>query len=83
MAEKRRIVTGEREQQEVSYENRLRPQTLDEYIGQEKAKEKLIVTIEAEKKRGEALDKEEIVVMVRDYTAGVIPDYQKTVMIGE
>ena len=56
MAEKRRIVTGEREQQEVSYENRLRPQTLDEYIGQEKAKEKLIVTIEAAKKRGEALD---------------------------
>ena len=56
MAEKRRIVTGEREQQEVSYENKLRPQTLDEYNGQEKAKEKLIVTIEAAKKRGEALD---------------------------
>lgn len=56
MPEKRRIVTGEREQQEVSYENKLRPQTLDEYIGQEKAKEKLIVTIEAAKKRGEALD---------------------------
>ncbi len=56
MAEKRRIVTGEREPQEVSSENRLRPETLDEYIGQAKAKEKLIVTIEAAKKRGEALD---------------------------
>ncbi len=56
MADKRRIVTGEREQQEVTYENKLRPRTLDDYIGQEKAKEKLKVTIEAAKKRGEALD---------------------------
>ena len=56
MAEKRRIVTGEREGQEVSYENQLRPQSLDEYIGQEKAKEKLKVTIAAAKQRGDALD---------------------------
>ena len=33
------------------------------------------------KKRGEALDKEEIDVMVRDYTAGVIPDYQMSAML--
>ena len=34
----------------------LRPKTLDEYIGQEKAKENLKVYIEAAKKRGEVLD---------------------------
>ena len=56
MAEKRRIVTGDRQVQESSYENQLRPQTLNEYIGQEKAKEKLQVTIAAAKQRGEALD---------------------------
>ena len=56
MAEKRRIVTGDRQVQETSYESQLRPQTLKEYIGQEKAKEKLQVTIEAAKQRNEALD---------------------------
>ncbi|MBO4429272.1 MAG: Holliday junction branch migration DNA helicase RuvB [Clostridia bacterium] len=34
----------------------LRPQTLDEYIGQEKAKENLKIYIEAAKLRGESLD---------------------------
>jgi Holliday junction DNA helicase RuvB len=34
----------------------LRPKTLDEYIGQEKIKENLIIFIEATKKRREALD---------------------------
>ncbi len=56
MPEKRRIVTGEKEMREVSYESQLRPQTLDDYIGQEKAKEKLKVTIAAAKQREEALD---------------------------
>ena len=37
-------------------DNPLRPRTLDEYIGQEKAKENLKVFIEAAKKRGESLD---------------------------
>ena len=37
-------------------ENRLRPQTLNEYIGQEKAKFNLKVYIESAKLRGEALD---------------------------
>ena len=35
---------------------RIRPENLDEYVGQEKAKENLRVYIEAAKKRGEALD---------------------------
>ena len=33
-----------------------RPRTLDEYVGQEKAKENLKIYIEAAKQRGEALD---------------------------
>ena len=37
-------------------ENVLRPQTLEEYIGQEKAKENLKIYIEAAKLRGDALD---------------------------
>ena len=37
-------------------ENSLRPQTLSEYIGQTKVKEKMKIYIEAAKKRGEPLD---------------------------
>ena len=37
-------------------DNPLRPRTLDEYIGQDKAKENLKIFIEAAKKRGESLD---------------------------
>ena len=35
---------------------RLRPKTLDDYIGQQKAKENLKIYIEAAKARGESLD---------------------------
>ena len=42
--------------QEERLENSLRPQTLDEYIGQTKVKENMKIYIEAAKKRGEALD---------------------------
>ncbi len=41
---------------EENQENDLRPQTLSEYIGQEKVKYNMKVFIEAAKKRGEALD---------------------------
>jgi Holliday junction DNA helicase RuvB len=44
------------EPEEVELENNLRPKSLEEYIGQEKVKEKLKIFIEAAKKRGEALD---------------------------
>ena len=37
-------------------ENTLRPQTLDEYIGQDKVKENMKIYIESAKKRNEALD---------------------------
>ena len=41
---------------ETELENSLRPKTLDDYIGQEKAKKTLGIYIEAAKARGEALD---------------------------
>lgn len=41
---------------EEKQENILRPQTLNEYIGQTKVKENMKVYIEAAKKRHEALD---------------------------
>ena len=41
---------------EENQENDVRPQTLSEYIGQEKVKDNMKVFIEAAKKRGEALD---------------------------
>ena len=42
--------------QEERLENSLRPQTLEEYIGQSKVKENMKIYIEAAKKRGDALD---------------------------
>ena len=40
----------------IDSDNPLRPRTLDEYIGQDKAKDNLKIFIEAAKKRGESLD---------------------------
>lgn len=42
--------------EDSAVENPLRPRTLSEYIGQDKAKENLSVFIEAARQRGEALD---------------------------
>ena len=42
--------------QEEKLENSLRPQTLEEYIGQSKVKENMKIYIEAAKKRGDPLD---------------------------
>ena len=52
----RRIITTENLEEDVKIESHLRPQFLDDYIGQEKAKEILKVYITAAKERGEALD---------------------------
>ena len=55
--EEDRIVSPEVEgQAEERLENSLRPQTLEEYIGQNKVKQNMKVYIEAAKKRGEPLD---------------------------
>lgn len=52
----RRIITTEFTSEDSSIENNLRPETLREYVGQEKIKENLQVFIEAARNRNEALD---------------------------
>ena len=52
----RRIMTAENLEEDVKIENHLRPQLLEDYIGQAKAKKTLKIYIEAAKARGEALD---------------------------
>lgn len=52
----KRIITTENLEEDVRIENNLRPQHLEDYIGQEKAKETLKIYIEAAKARNEALD---------------------------
>ena len=51
-----RIVTNHLLEEEQNTEGTLRPQTLDEYTGQERMKESLRVCIEAAQRRGEPLD---------------------------
>lgn len=51
-----RIVSTGLNETEAEMELSLRPKTLDDYIGQDKAKENLAIYIEAAKKRGESLD---------------------------
>ena len=52
----RRIITTENLEEDKKIENHLRPQLLEDYIGQEKAKETLNVYIRAARERGDALD---------------------------
>lgn len=51
-----RIISGEADVQDLSFEQSLRPLTLKQYIGQTKVKENLEIFIEAAKKRQETLD---------------------------
>lgn len=55
MAAKRMIETNITEE-DIKIEGSLRPQTLDDYIGQAKVKENLKIYIEAARQRGDALD---------------------------
>ena len=52
----RRVIQTELVAQEQQLESSLRPQLLDEYIGQEKIKSTIKIYIEAAKQRGESLD---------------------------
>ena len=52
----KRIITTESLEEDLKIENHLRPQMLEDYIGQAKAKKMLRVYIQAAKERGEALD---------------------------
>ena len=51
-----RIITSTKNWTDAEIENSLRPTTLDEYVGQDKVKERLEVFIKAAKTRKEALD---------------------------
>ena len=52
----RKVISTEIQEEDVPAEKSLRPQCLEDYIGQAKAKENLKVYIEAAKGRGESLD---------------------------
>lgn len=52
----KRIITTDMTEEDLRLEPNLRPQTLDEYIGQEKAKNTLKIFIEAARQRGDTLD---------------------------
>ena len=51
-----RIITTDVTEEDFSLEGNLRPQSLDEYIGQQKTKDTLKIYIEAAKQRGDSLD---------------------------
>jgi holliday junction DNA helicase RuvB len=51
-----RLVQGASQDDDVQYEAGLRPRSLDEYIGQDRVREQLQVSITAARQRGEALD---------------------------
>lgn len=52
----RRVITTEKQKEDVAPENSLRPKYLSEYIGQSKIKKSLSIYIQAAKDRGEPLD---------------------------
>jgi Holliday junction DNA helicase RuvB len=51
-----RVINAVRADEDVQYEAGLRPRTLDDYIGQDRVRENLTVSIAAARQRGEALD---------------------------
>jgi holliday junction DNA helicase RuvB len=54
--QRRDVVVPERLEEDVAVETPLRPQTLDEYVGQESVRENLRVQIVAARERGDVLD---------------------------
>ena len=52
----KRMIETDLTEEDIRIEGSLRPQVLDDYIGQSKVKENLKIYIEAAKQRGEALD---------------------------
>ncbi len=55
MEKKERIISGEKQESDIVDDN-IRPQKLNEYIGQDEVKENIRVFVEAAKIRGESLD---------------------------
>ncbi len=56
MDERDRFISSTKNMSDIEVENKLRPMSFDEYVGQEKIKSNLKVYISAAKKRKEALD---------------------------
>ena len=56
MDERDRFISSTKNMSDVEVENKLRPMSFTEYVGQEKIKSNLKVYITAAKKRKEALD---------------------------
>lgn len=54
--EEERIITSTMKEEDFDIENNLRPKALEDYLGQEKAKEQLRIFIDAALSRNEALD---------------------------
>ena len=54
--EEDRLIDSELDEEEIQYDNKLRPDKLTEYIGQKKVKENLEIFISAAKMRNESLD---------------------------
>lgn len=52
----KKIISTTIQEEDLKIESSLRPQTLEDYIGQEKIKDNLKIYIEAAKQRGESLD---------------------------
>ena len=52
----KKIISTKIQEEDIRIESSLRPQTLNDYIGQEKIKDNLKIYIEAAKQRGESLD---------------------------
>lgn len=52
----KRVISTQVQEEDLKIEKSLRPQLLNDYIGQEKAKKNLKIYIEAAKQRGESLD---------------------------
>ena len=52
----KRMIETDITEEDIKIEGSLRPQKLDDYIGQSKVKENLKIYIEAAKLRGDALD---------------------------
>ena len=56
MSSRDNVVAASRVDDDAQYEANLRPRTLNDYIGQDRVRENLQVSVEAATKRGEALD---------------------------
>src|SRR6185436_9028700 len=81
-----RLVAAVRVDEDVQYEAGLRPRTLDDYIGQERVRENLHVSIVAARQRGEALFIDEVHRMapaIEEILYPAMEDYELDIMIGQ